>query len=275
MMATMTKLVLPGYCLARLQITGWESVSRPRPWRLGLGTGTRMVLCRGRYSRQGAELRCHKFLPAERKAVPDAARIAQATALEIPVTVQGSRSVKGTEERELFTETTTTILTFDSGAVLNLKSRVLEGQSLFLRNDQSGREILCKVLESPPEGETGCTDLEFTVIDPEFWGVPAEEPAADVHKPVDQKPQEAPEAIETAKVFPAATPRVEPGLLASGEIAAPVQESPASPLPPDSPETAEMLPEHAEGSDLQDAKDAEQLATMLAKESRGSSARRA
>ena len=51
--------------------------------------------------------------------MPDAARIAQATALEIPVTVQGSRAVKGTDERELFTETTTTILTFDSGAVLN------------------------------------------------------------------------------------------------------------------------------------------------------------
>jgi Gram-negative bacterial TonB protein C-terminal len=207
--------------------------------------------------------------------VPDAARIAQATALEIPVTVQGSRPVKSTDERELFTETTTTILTFDSGAVLNLKSRVLEGQSLFLRNDQSGREILCKVLETPPEGETGCTDLEFTVIDPEFWGVQGEEPPADVHRTENQKPLEASAAIESAAVVPAAIPKVEPGLLASGEIDAPVQETPASPLPPGSAETAEMLSEHPDGPDSEDAKTAEQLATMLAKESRGSSARRA
>jgi len=59
--------------------------------------------------------------------MPDAARIAQANALEVPVTIQGSKIVAGTEQRELFTETTKTTLTFDNGAVLNLKARVLAG----------------------------------------------------------------------------------------------------------------------------------------------------
>ena len=77
-----------------------------------------------------------------------------------------------------------------------------------MRNDQSGREILCKVLESPPEGETGCTDLEFTVVDPEFWGVQGEEPAADVHRTENQKPLEAPAAIESAAVVPASIPKL-------------------------------------------------------------------
>src|ERR1700722_12797860 len=112
--------------------------------------------------------------------MPDAARIAQATVLEIPVTIQGSRAVDGTEERELFTESTKTILTFDSGAALNLRSRVTVGQSLFLRNEQSGREILCKVLEAPAPGQPGYTDLEFTVSEPDFWKEQPEEPMAHV-----------------------------------------------------------------------------------------------
>ena len=83
---------------------------------------------------------------------------AQATMLEIPVTIQGAKPVEGTDPRELFIETTKTILVFENGAVVNLESRVSLGQCVFLRNDQSGKEILCKVLEWRPVGQSGCTD---------------------------------------------------------------------------------------------------------------------
>ncbi len=115
--------------------------------------------------------------------MPDAARIAQAQALEIPVTVQGAKAADETGRRELFTESAKTTLTFDNGAVLNLRTRVTPGQSVFLRNDQSGHEILCKVLEAPPEGEPGYTDLEFMEIAPGFWESDPEEPQAGGEKP--------------------------------------------------------------------------------------------
>jgi hypothetical protein len=102
----------------------------------------------------------------------------QATPLEIQVTVQGSKIVQGSDQRELFTETTKTTLVFDNGAVIKLNAKVSPGQCVFLRNDASDREILCKVLESRQAGQAGYTDLEFTSYDPNFWDVPAEKSAA-------------------------------------------------------------------------------------------------
>ena len=101
----------------------------------------------------------------------------EATALEIPVTIQGSKIVEGTDQRELFTENTKTTLIFANGAVVKLNAKVQAGQCVFLRNDQSEREILCKVLESRQAGQSGYTDLEFTSYDPNFWDVRAEQPA--------------------------------------------------------------------------------------------------
>jgi TonB family protein len=42
---------------------------------------------------------------------------------------------------------------------------------VYIHNTQNGREVLCKVLESPGEGELGLTDLEFTTAMPDFWGI--------------------------------------------------------------------------------------------------------
>jgi TonB-like protein len=102
----------------------------------------------------------------------------QATVLEVPVTIQGSKTVEGTDQRELFTESTQTTLVFANGAVVKLNAKLLPGQCVFLRNDQSQREILCKVLESRQPGQAGCADLEFTSYDPTFWNVQAKPPAA-------------------------------------------------------------------------------------------------
>src|SRR5271170_3511828 len=139
---------------------------------------------------------------------------AQATALEIPVTIQGAKPVEGTERRELFTETTKTTLVFENGAVLNLKSRVSLGQCVFLRNDQSGKEILCKVLEWRQGGETGYADLEFSACDTEFWGVNAKQHAAAEQKPEAQK------TIDTAGESPVGTANMEPRAPNSGEFTA-------------------------------------------------------
>src|ERR1700723_1236629 len=99
----------------------------------------------------------------------DSARRDQATVLEVPVTIQGAKHVEGSEQRQIFTETTKTTIVFGNGAVVNLSSKVTQGQCVFLRNERTGREILCKVLEWRQVAESGYVDLEFTTRDPNFW----------------------------------------------------------------------------------------------------------
>jgi TonB-like protein len=185
----------------------------------------------------------------------DSVRIAQPTVLEIPVTVQGSKTVEGTEQRELFKETTKTTTVSEKGAVLKLNARVLPGQCVFLRNELSGREILCRVRELREAGQAGFTDLEFTVYDPKFWDAPAEQSAAAVQKPEVQKGNEAAEN-------PAATSSVESAAPASEEIPATVPKIALMASSDPAPETPVALPE----PDWDDAKDAELVAALSAME---------
>jgi hypothetical protein len=177
----------------------------------------------------------------------DPVQTAQATVLEIPVTVQGSKTVEGAERRELFTEATTTMLVSDNGAVLKLDAKVSPGQCVFLRNEKSGREILCKVLGSR---QAGYTDLEFTVYDPKFWEVPAEEPATNTPKPATEK------VIEEVMSNSAPAPGVESWAPASTEVSAASSETapPAAGAPLS--EATETSPASATGADSADAKDA-------------------
>jgi len=122
--------------------------------------------------------------------MPDPARTADAKVLEIPVTIQGSKLVDGTDHRELFTETTKTQVVFDGGAALNLEARVVAGQSLFLRNEVTGREILCRVMEAPAKGQTGPTELEFTVSEAGFWDATPEQIQAASEKVAAEKSAE-------------------------------------------------------------------------------------
>ncbi|HXA76242.1 MAG TPA: TonB family protein [Candidatus Acidoferrales bacterium] len=115
--------------------------------------------------------------------MPDAARIAQAQALEVPLILQGAKTVEGTDRRELFKENATTTLVFDNGAVLNLRCKLVVGQAVFIHNEQNGREILSRVVEAPPENETGFTELEFTSADPDFWNSAALRPPASAQNP--------------------------------------------------------------------------------------------
>ena len=140
---------------------------------------------------------------------------AQPVELEVPVTIQGSKIVDGSDKRELFSESTKTTLVFVNGAVLNLKTRVAAGQCVFLRNEETGREILCRVIESPNEGQAGYTDLEFTVYQPEFWGIKGNE-----------APAPAPPATKAAALAPEPAPVAPPPPPQLEEIPAPAPEAP-------------------------------------------------
>ena len=157
--------------------------------------------------------------PAVQEGMVESVSSAQATPIEIPVTIQGARPVEGTARRELFTERTKTTLVFENGAVVNLNSRVSLGQCVFLRNDQSGKEILCKVLKWRQVGQSGYTDLEFTADDSDFWGARAEQNSAAGQKP------DAHKAVEPPGENPVTTPGTETGAPTSGEMPANVLDS--------------------------------------------------
>lgn len=113
--------------------------------------------------------------------MPDATRIAQAQALEVPIILQGAKDADESGNRELFKENATTVLVFENGAVMHLRAKLTVGQTVFIHNTQNGKEVLCKVLEAPGEGEMGLTDIEFTTAVPNFWDVnaPADVPQSD------------------------------------------------------------------------------------------------
>src|ERR1700733_2398672 len=169
--------------------------------------------------------------------MPDAARIAQAQALEVPLVLKGAKPDDGTGQRELFTENSTTILVFDNGALLNLRSRLAVGQAVLIHNEQNGREVLCKVLEAPPVGEAGHTELEFTTSDPEFWLAEAEPSAPRA---------QGPEAAGEAETSQAPEAPAEDTLAMMSETASNIQ-LPAPPPPAKEPVVSlreELVPAH-------------------------------
>src|SRR5580658_7759061 len=110
----------------------------------------------------------------------DSAGRDQATVLEVPVTIQGAKHVDLSEQRQIFTETTKTTIVFGNGAVVNLSPKVTQGPCVFLRNQRTGREILCEVREGRQVAESGYADLALTTRDPNFWDAPVmQEPAVE------------------------------------------------------------------------------------------------
>jgi protein TonB len=121
----------------------------------------------------------------------------QPVALELPVTVNGARTVDGSDKREPFSESTKTVLVFGTGAVLRLSSPVAPGQLLFLTNDKTKKEVVCQVVKSKNYRSTsGYVELEFTEPVVGFWGMrfPSDRVAAPVSSP--------PPTIPAAKVSP-------------------------------------------------------------------------
>ena len=99
---------------------------------------------------------------------------AQPVALEIAVTVNGARTVEGTDKREPFSETTLTVLVFATGAVIRLTAAVTTGQLLFLTNEKTKKEVVCQVVKSKSQASaSGYVELQFTEAAPGFWGMRA------------------------------------------------------------------------------------------------------
>jgi len=125
---------------------------------------------------------------------------AQPVALEVPVTVNGARAVEGSDKREPFSETTSTVLVLANGAVIRLSSSVAPGQLLFLTNEKTRKEIVCQVVKSKNyHSVSGYVELEFTQPVLGFWGMrfPGERHAAqaNVSLPAARKSDSAPLAV--------------------------------------------------------------------------------
>src|SRR5271154_7624853 len=156
---------------------------------------------------------------SSRPAVPGAAPAEpfvkpQPVALEVSVTVNGARTLDGSDKREPFSESTKTVLVFGNGAVIRLQSSVAPGQLLFLTNEKTKKEVVCQVVKSKNyRNVSGYVELEFTEPVIGFWGMrfPGDRiaspsaPTANVPAPANTAP-------------------------ATGSPAAPVANAPAAPI---------------------------------------------
>ncbi len=121
-----------------------------------------------------------------------------AIAREVPVKVTGAKAGIASEERDLFAESTTTVLVFEKGGVIRLTAAVTRGQLLFLSNEESKREVVTQVIRKRAYRPTECyVELEFTEPAPGFWGT--EFSAATALLPKDAKLIAAAEMIASAE----------------------------------------------------------------------------
>jgi len=177
---------------------------------------------------------------------PPAGRKAQPAAAEIPVTVNGARSVEGTDRREPFSEKTQTVLVFANGGVIRLSSPVSSGQLLFLTNEKSRKEVVCQVVKSTSYSSvSGYVELEFTEAAPGFWGIrfPGSETPASV--PAAAKPLPT---IPTAKIPPPAAKPVEDAIAKTNVTKAPAPVSPNTISPAVTPTAPPRSTQHPQPS---------------------------
>src|SRR5271170_1010693 len=154
----------------------------------------------------------------------------QPVALEVPVTVNGARTVEGSDKREPFSETTKTVLVFGNGAVIRLGSPVSAGQLLFLTNEKTKKEVVCQVVKSKNyKSVSGYVELEFTESVVGFWGMrfPSDRIAA-----------------------PAPVSSV-PSVVKSNVVAPVAATSPAVPMVSPAPKVSEMRPAQAQPAAIQ------------------------
>jgi len=132
----------------------------------------------------------------------------QPVALEISVTVNGVRTVEGSDKREPFSENTQTVLVFGTGAVIRLNSGVAPGQLLFLTNEKTKKEVVCQVVKSKNyRSASGYVELEFTEPAIGFWGM----------------------RFPTDRIAPASTQSVTPAPVKPAIVSTPVETKTVSP----------------------------------------------
>ena len=222
----------------------------------------------------------------------------QPVALEVPVTVNGARTVEGSDKREPFSETTKTVLVFGSGAVIRLESAVAPGQLLFLTNEKTKKEVVCQVVKSKNyRSVSGYVELEFTEPVVGFWGMrfPGDRIAPQAPAPAagpklsDAKPTAAPpkpvapsmtarpvpdaaanfNALKSMISSPAESPNVTPAKsiqapkpASLSSVPPPVETKIAAPEPPKPPVPSAASDPAMEALKLQTARLQEQLSAM-------------
>jgi protein TonB len=176
-----------------------------------------------------------------------ATKPAQPVALEVPVTVNGARTVDGSDKREPFSESTKTVLIFGHGAVIRLASQVSPGQLLFVTNEKTKKEVVCQVVKSKNyRTVTGYVELEFTEPAVGFWGMrfptdrvsPVPATSAGPVAPVAHAPAQHPVAPAPPKTVaaPPAPVAMKP------PVPAPVPVKPVATAPPVAPPLAKPVP---------------------------------
>jgi len=121
-----------------------------------------------------------------------------AVAHEARIKVTGARPANAGGERELFTESTSTVLVFEKGGVILLTAAVAPGQLLFVSNEETKREVVAQVTRKRAHRPTDCyVELEFNEPAPKFWGM--EFSAATALLPKDKKQEEAAALVASAE----------------------------------------------------------------------------
>ena len=138
-------------------------------------------------------------------------------AQEVRVRVNGTRPGQSADERELFSEETSSVLVGENGGVICLSAAVAPGQLLLLANEESKREVVAQVKRKRTYKPMSCyVELEFAEPAPRFWG--REFSAATALLPKDVKELEA-----AALVMSAEATADEPGQLSPAPTADEVQ----------------------------------------------------
>jgi TonB family protein len=151
----------------------------------------------------------------------------QPVALEIPVTVNGARTVDGSDKRVPFSENTQTVLVLPHGAVIRIATPLASGQLVFLTNEKTKKEVVCQVVKSKASGPGGSyVELQFTEPSPGFWGLHLPSPPAG---PV------APRPVVTAAPKAAAPPAAKPPVGANSSVPSVILAPPPRPVVPPPP----------------------------------------
>jgi protein TonB len=181
----------------------------------------------------------------------DAPARPQPVPLEVPVSVNGARTIEGSDKREPFSESTKTVLVFGNGAVIRLASNVTPGQLLFVTNEKTKKEVVCQVVKSKNyRTVTGYVELEFTEPAAGFWGVRIPTDPTPVSA-VPKAPGAPRPAVPVATVPPAivppkvAAPAPPPPALAATSTNVPVVSQPKTVIapPPADSVTPEVIPQ--------------------------------
>jgi TonB family protein len=181
----------------------------------------------------------------------------QPVALEVPVTVNGARSVDGSDKREPFSERSQTVLVFGHGAVLRISALLAPGQLVFLTNEKTKKEVVCVVVKSKTDGNAvGYVELRFTEPAPGFWGMrfpsdtvlpqAATRPAAPASAPAPPKAAAVAPPVAVKPLAPTLPISVKPVVVAAQPapvgISPEISKTPTSPKPVATPVALQSTP---------------------------------